>query len=67
MSTQNTPSKSLLGREQKITIPIERETVADVSKELDEYKRETSAELKSLQSQIDQLKEKLAVLQLRGD
>ena len=67
MSPKKIAAKSLRSRDRKIAIHMERETIADVSEELDKYKEEISAELKSLQSQIDQLKEKLAGLQFRGD
>ena len=60
MSPLKTPAKSLPNRDRKIEIKWERETVADVSKELDQYQRKTDTELKNLRSQIDELKEKLA-------
>lgn len=60
MSPKKEPAKKLPNIDRKIEIRIERETVADVSKELDHYKRETDAKLKNLRSQIDELREKLA-------
>ena len=64
MATSNkTSTKSLPNRGRTIAVRIERETVADVSKELDKHKRETDAKLKSLQSQINELKEKLAAIE----
>lgn len=67
MSPKKTPAKSLPNRNRKIEINIEQETVADVSKELDDYKRETDAKLKSLRSQIDELKERLGVLERNAE
>ncbi len=66
-TSKKTPAKSLLNRDRKIEIRIERETVADVSKELDQYKRDTDAKLKNLRSQIEELKERLGEIERNAE
>lgn len=66
-TSKKTSMKSLTNRNRRIEIRVEKETVADVSKELDQYKQETDAKLKNLRSQIDELKERLGELERNAE
>ena len=64
---KKTPSKKLLSRRPTLEIRREEDTVADVSKEIDEYKQETDTKLRNLQSQIDELRERLGELERNAE
>jgi hypothetical protein len=64
---KKTPSKKLLSRRPTLEIRREEDTVADVSKEIDEYKQATDTKLRNLQSQIDELRERLGELERNAE
>jgi TolA-binding protein len=64
---KKTPSKKPLSRRPTLEIRREEDTVADVSKEIDEYKQETDTKLRNLQSQIDELRERLGELERNAE